>query len=205
MKLFLQVDSHSRWCWCLLQSGGESGSEDSAEPLRGCYSELETLTSQPLNIPSCVFSPLLWECLKSQQHIVCFYYLYCKQFWELLVWFIYCKRIQIRWHPTNRSVSDTESPNKSHRTHKAEHFAQKISEGAWVQTGPRQHGRHGSASAPCERGKQRRLQTGLSGTKLGSREAAAGSLQNVIHLKKCTRVKGRTSLQLQLYCRYILT
>lgn len=75
-------------------------------------------------------------------------------------------------------------------THKAVRSAQKISGAALVQKGPRQHERRGSAGALCGRGKQWQLQTGPSETTLGSREMAAGSLQNATLLKKDTRMKG---------------
>lgn len=47
-----------------------------------------------------------------------------------------------------------------------------------------QHEQHDNASALSGREKQLQLQTVLSRTILGNRGKAAGSLQNVIHLKK---------------------
>lgn len=64
------------------------------------------------------------------------------------------------------------------------HSDQKISGAILTQTGPMQHEQHDNASALSGREKQLQLQTVLSRTILGNRGKAAGSLQNVIHLKK---------------------
>lgn len=57
-----------------------------------------------------------------------------------------------------------------------------------TQTGPKQHEQRDSASALSGKEKQLQLQTVLSRTTLGSRGKVAGSLQNVIHLKKKKKI-----------------
>lgn len=62
--------------------------------------------------------------------------------------------------------------------------ALKISGAILTRRGPMRRGQRDNASALSGREKQLQLQTVLSRTILGSRGKAAGSLQNVIHLKK---------------------
>lgn len=69
-------------------------------------------------------------------------------------------------------------------THGAEHSALRTLKAASVQTAPGPRGQHGSAVAPCGRERQWQPQTAQSGTALGSRGRAAGSLWSGTRLEE---------------------